>query len=163
MLGDPGFQANLNVETGIIDHSSLRSSFLPRGGAMIRKYNPLTPSKSLKNISAVLALEQYRIPNPLFATEFNGEAHRRATRLRRQLTAHERAEVSHSLISGGVRYTLGETYGLTVCNNPFANIPLPDSLFNGAFDVRWSILNDELTPVFFGEQRLALEQEEIRT
>jgi len=159
MLGNPGVGFNLNVETGVVDIGSLQSGFLPRGGAMIRKYAPLTPSKSLRNISAVVALEPYHIPNPLFEDAFNEEMERQKSQLERPLSGEERATIHNDLIiDHGMHASLGNTWGLTVCTNPFASIPFPNDLFTGPYDEHWSIVDDQMTRVFVGEQRLALDQ-----
>ncbi len=153
MLGDPGFTLSLDTATGRADPTTLQNEFLPRGGKMIRKYDPLTPSKSLRNISAVVALERYRIQNPAFAPAHDEQVRRQTVELGRPLTTEERLAIDCSLIEGGTKLTLGETWGLTVCTNPFANIPFPDDLFVGPYDARWSMLNGVMTRVFAGEQR----------
>jgi hypothetical protein len=158
MLGDGGFQANLNVETGVVDPSSFQSVFLPRGGEMVRSYDPLEPHESLTNISAIVALESYWIPNPLFELAREEEVARQTVQLGRSLTKQERAQIAIRLqLEAGLKRSLGQTWGLTVCTNPFASIPFPDDLFNGSFDARWSIVNGVLMRVFAGAQRLALD------
>jgi hypothetical protein len=159
MLGNPGFTLSLNTETGRADHTTLKSGFLPRGGEMVRKYDPLTPSKSLRNISAVVALEPYRVPNPAFAQAREEEIRRLTDKFSRHLSDDERAGIIGTLFFDyGMKASLGDTWGLTVCTNPFANIPLPDDLFAGPYDTCWSIVDGVMTRVFAGEQRVAVDE-----
>jgi hypothetical protein len=163
MLGNPGFEVGLNVRTGVADAGSTRSVFLPRGGSMIRNYRPLTPSKSLRNVSAVVALESYRLPNPLFEHEFNEEMVRQTERFEGAMTREQelalREEVRVGLIfDRGLHMTIGDAWGLTVCTNPFGSIPFPKNLFNGPFDERWSVVDGEVTRLFSGEHRRALDR-----
>jgi hypothetical protein len=158
LLGNLAVRATLNVKTCVVDRESLQYGFGTRGGALVRKTEPLTLCKSLKNISAVVALASYRIPNPLFAQARDEEMRSRSAQLGRPLTGEERAKIFGSLIISGMEATIGDAWGLTVCTNPPANIPFPDDLFNGPFDARWSMVNNEMTRVFVGEQRLALDQ-----
>jgi hypothetical protein len=159
MLGNPGFTLSLNTETGRADPTSLESGFLPHGGEMVRKYDPLKPSKSLRNISAVVALERYRVPNPAFVQAREEEIRRLTNQFGRPLRDEERAEIIHTLIvDREMKKSLGDTWGLTVCTNPYANIPLPDDLFARPYDARWSLVDGVMTRVFAGEQRLAVDE-----
>jgi hypothetical protein len=158
MVGNLGFQASFVPDTGRIDLDSVQSVFLPRGGKMIKHYPTMEPYDSTRNISAIIALESYRIQNPLFAKSYDQQIDRRTTELGRPLTVDERCTIQYDLMFRGIPATLGETSGVTVCTNPFAKHPFPDDIFNGPYDERWSMVDGQLTRVFVGVQRLALGQ-----
>jgi hypothetical protein len=140
MLGNPGFTISLNTETGRTDPTTLKSGFLPRGGEMVRKYDPLTP-------------------NPAFAQAREEEIRRLTDQFGRPLSDEERAGIIGTLFFDlEMKASLGDTWGLTVCTNPFANIPLPDDLFAGPYDARWSMVDGVMTRVFAGEQRVAVDE-----
>jgi hypothetical protein len=160
MLGDGGITLNFSPESGTADPNSAQSVFLPRGGKMIKHYSTMEPHSSTQNISAVVALKPYRIPNPQYE-EIVSDIIARQPHLGRPLTVEERCEVRCDLILGGMPATIGDTFGLSVCDNPFAKRSLPSDVFNGDFDERWSLVDGALTKVFVGKELPALEPVEI--
>jgi hypothetical protein len=160
MLGDGGFTLQFCPGTGSADPDSMQSVFLPRGGEMITHYSTMEPHLSAQNISAVVALKPYRIPNPHFEQAFDEIANRHIVENGRQLTTDERCTLRCELILSGMPATIGDTHGLIVCDNPFAKHPLPPKMINGEFDERWSLVDGALARVFVGKERLALDPPE---
>jgi hypothetical protein len=159
MLGEPGIQFPFNPESGTLDGDAAESVFLPRGGKMIRHYEPFEPHDSAQNMSAVIALAEYRIPNPAFKPAYAEEESRRVARLGRPLSSREKFYIGYDLIAGGTPLTLGDAVGVTVCDNPLAKHHLPDTIFKGDFDQRWAIVEGALTRVFAGEHRQSSEDD----
>jgi hypothetical protein len=152
LVGNPGVWANMSADD-TVDAGTIKSGFLEWTADEARRYE--TP----KNISAIIALDTYRIPNPAFEEAFNKEVDQQTENLKRPLTGREKAEIRQSLmIDGGLRMSLCDAPGVTVCTNPFATISFPESLFNGPFDERWSVVYGGVTRVFAGEHRLALDR-----
>ena len=123
---------------------------------MIRHYAPLEAHESKTNLSAVVALTTFRVPNPAFDSECKKAVNDRSARERRELTWEERLEVRFSLLES-IPMTLRRAPKLVVCTNPFARFPFPSNLFNGPYDERWSVPDGELKRVFAGAELAALE------
>jgi hypothetical protein len=58
MLGQPGIRFPFDPETGTMDGDAAESVFLPRGGKMVKHYEPFEPHDSTRNMSAVIALAE---------------------------------------------------------------------------------------------------------
>jgi hypothetical protein len=151
MLGNPGIEFAFDPSAGKADVNSATNVFLPRGGKMVRHYEPFEPYESTRNLSAVIALTTHRIPNPEFARIFKEKRKAEEMRLGTRLTAGQRFGIRYSLLQS-IPMTLGEASKLTVCLNPLALHPLPDSLFDGPFDERWAMVDGRLTCVFKGHK-----------
>jgi hypothetical protein len=151
MLGDPGFTLDFDLESGTCDPYSTQNVFLERGGRMIRHYKPLEPRESPNNLSAVVALTSYRVPNPAFQRASVEEEEIQRQQKGQDLTTHEKLEITYKLLQS-MRMTLRETPKVVVCINPFARHPLPDRLFDGPYDERWAIQNGTLQQVFAGAE-----------
>ncbi|MEQ8786499.1 MAG: hypothetical protein RIC55_09375 [Pirellulaceae bacterium] len=152
MLGRPGFSWGVDTRTGRGVPGSAHGVFLERDGKMVSHYRPFTPRASTSNISSVIALSQYRVPNPLFEEAFDEKSAEFLNRLGRELTFGEECELRYSLIENSIPMTLKDVARVVVCVNPFARHPLPDQLFNGPYDERWSIVDGQLRRVFAGGQ-----------
>jgi hypothetical protein len=156
MMGNPGVQGCLSIATGVVDPSSIRSTYLPRGGSMVESYRDKKFHKSLQNVSAIIAMESFQLPNPQYETELAKRIQVRETQLNRYLSAEEKAFDVIDLIEGGISPNVGQAWGLTVCLNPTARIRFPDNVFDGPFDEHWQLTGDCELRIFAGAQRLEM-------
>jgi hypothetical protein len=150
ILGNPGFTAQLQTDTGVIDVRSVRATFIEWEGEEERRY------RALENISAVIVLDLYSLPNPVFEEAFEQEAVRQSAENGRLLTDDEQLAIRYGLLKAGMRMFLEPKPGVTVCVTPDAK-PFPKDLFMGPMDERWEVIEGMPTRVFIGEERLALE------
>jgi len=150
MLGEPGMQFAFDTSSATINADSATNVFLPRGGKMIKHYDPVEPHDSTKAISAVVALTTCRPPNPVYEKVVHAKCHSLEQERGRQLTTGERLSVQFDVLQLQPA-TLGEFLRLTVCLNPLATHALSDDLFNGPYDERWSMIDGTMTRIFEGE------------
>jgi hypothetical protein len=151
MLGEPGFKLDFDPNTCTLVDGSARNVFLNHGGKMVQHYTPLEPSDSTKCISAVVAMTTSRPANPEFNRLKKIECQSAETRLGRNLCVEEEMEIEYSLLHS-TPARLNEVTRLIVCINPFARLPLSESLFNGPYDERWAMANWTLTRIFAGSE-----------
>lgn len=151
VLGNPGIEFDFDASSGTLDTQTGRNVFLSRGGQMIRHYAPLEAHDSATNIGAIVILETYRVPNPAFDRAFREQSEEREKRLGRSLTEREECILNVSLLES-IPAPLTEVPRLVVCTNPFAHHPIPENVFNGPYDERWSIQENHLDRVFVGRE-----------
>jgi hypothetical protein len=154
MIGDLGFRASISREIGVVDRRTIRDVFLDRGGSMIKSYRTGAYHESLRNISAICALESFEVANPEYIAALELEIQRRSGHLKRNLSGKERAGIVIDLITSGVRRTNGRSWGLTVCLNPIARVRFPDNVFNGPYDEHWELVGERPKRIIAGEHRL---------
>jgi hypothetical protein len=150
MLGRLGMEWGFDSVAARVVPGTARNVFLERDGKMISHYDPFEPRAATANISSVVALGTYRVPNPAFECEFERESEKLKRQQRRDLTPGEKFELRYSILTKPIPMTLREVPRVVVCTNPFARHALPDELFCGQYDERWSIVDGQLRRVFAG-------------
>jgi hypothetical protein len=151
MLGNPGFSVNFDAQRGRVDIDTLQNGFLERGGKLIRHYNPLEPHESPKNMSAIVIMRELGLRAERVQARYQIVAGEMENKLRRSLTENERFEL---------RLAIGADLGddpqtvtqLMVCENPFARQRLPENIFDGPYDERWSVKSGVLDRVVAGSE-----------
>jgi hypothetical protein len=151
MLGDPGIVAGFNATAGRVDIETVRSAFLSRGGKMIRHYEPVEVYETAANISALLIVRQISLRREQFRIDFDTEVQRKEEALGRRITDEELFEATLAIGS-----RLGDdprlVTQLRVCEHPFARHRLPENIFDGPYDERWSTTDHGLQRVFAGRE-----------
>jgi hypothetical protein len=150
MFGQPGFTFDVSTETGQGDPDSTRSVFLPRGGKMVKHYNPLELRNSPQNISAAIAIELHSPPNPEYERASKEAELMKIAEVDRALTFEEDRDIMIALLRQ-MRSRLEERPRLVTCLNPYARHPFPkEQFFRGEYDEQWEIIDGRQTRTFLG-------------
>lgn len=151
MLGEPGLTADFDPQSGAINDESSQNIFLDHGGKMIKHYKPPTLHDSTRNISSLIVPSVYRVPNPDFNRALKEEINKQQSVSGREFEGEERAKLAWE-IAQETPIVIKQVHKVVVCTNPFARNPLPDSLFNGPYDERYSIQNGALRRIYAGSE-----------
>jgi hypothetical protein len=153
MLGNPGFQMEIDPAAGRANPETTTNVYLQQGGRMVRHYKPFEPRESPNNLAAIVALTSLQIRNPEFDSVVAKQITSEEGRLDRRLSPGEKFAIRLKVLRS-IRETLGEVTRVMVCENPLAHFVLPSNLFNGPFDERWAIVNGTTSQTFAGENLL---------
>lgn len=129
MLGDAGISIPANIATGKAVRSRAQPAFL-RDGKMLAP-NGRQPRNT--TISVIAVLSEYTIPNPSFEAEYRRRVLAIPSSCRGRTRAVRRLDTRMALYDE-LPVTLGTAPRICAFENPFADIRLPASLFNGLYD-----------------------------
>jgi len=148
MLGNLGFQMDVDVAEGKAIEGTERNAFLD-GGKMIN-YKRKQPQNT--TISAIVVLEE-------FLNNIDVERAQRVEEEKqgKKFTGVELVDIRLKLYKN---HHVTRVPRVVVVENPFARRPLPEGLFNGPFDERWhwTIENEKVERVCVGSKLKELEE-----
>lgn len=146
MLGDPGLSLPMDVANGSLLAQGARNVFSPQRGKMVRSK---TGQPQNTTINAIIILEEC-VPDRQF-----GRARDEAIATAQLSSARELSEVDRCTIAARLYMEpprqKRSIVRVRVCENPQARIPLPHSMFRGAYDERWRLVRGEETRIWFGD------------
>lgn len=132
MLGDPGIRFAIDTSAGRVAAPGSSNVFM--GGGRLQ-------SNLNTSFSAIAILSECHVPNPAFEAEMHRRGARLPTSVWRKADLSPWLDIRFRLYREKRRFplTLGKEAKLTVFDNPFAGIPLPESAFQGRFDQRYRL------------------------
>ncbi len=155
MLGDLGFTWDFDPKAGRLVRDSERDAFLERG-KMIR-YKTGEPQNT--TISSIVVLRRFRVPDLEFERAVQRENSRRQAEAQRALTLEEELQVRFEMYDCHP-IKVQEVPCVRVVENPFARNPLPEKIFRGPLDERWT-MKDKPVRTFVGQKLQEIECAEL--
>ena len=155
MLGDGAFSIPVNLQDGTIERDEVASIFLPRGGKMIRSYR--TGHYENTTISSVIILKTTSVPTEALSAAFDEELLKRREAVERALTAEEKAAAwvyagASSIAGAGDSPKFRRIPRVLICEHPCPRIALPEDVFKGDFDERYTVVKGEVRRTFCGRR-----------
>ncbi len=145
MLGDLGFSVPIN--TPATAGLNARSVFLRKGGKMVRCYKTMEPQNS--TISSIAVLQSRPIRNREFEAELARRIKLEEAKLQRPLSHERKAALRWDVgIDTGAKHA--HVPRVILCENPFAERPNPQGLFNGPFDEGFRVVDGEALTAYQG-------------
>lgn len=148
MLGDPGFTVGYDDAKGCLLPETGRNVFLPQGGKMMR-YK--TGEIQNTTINAMIVLERRLLPDRYFERT-RDEAIRSASRASGATLSEPQQRLIAVRLYRERKVRERVILRVRACEHPSARIPLPWSIFRGAYDERWALVRGEAKRVWSGSK-----------
>lgn len=149
MLGDLGFSFGVDTEEGVAFPDASRNVFLPQNGKMVASYTMGLPHNTTTTINAVIVLEKCRLRNTQFEHAIATAIEQKEKGATSSLTEDDRALTAVTLFFD-LKPKWQSVVRVQVCENPWARVPLPRTIFCGPYDERWAIVDRKLVRVWHG-------------
>jgi len=132
MLGDLGLEIPFDQRRGRALIARARSAFLERG----KMIDPTSGRTQNTTISAIAVVSEFTIPNPHFEKEYENRISAITHELGAEPTIDQRLGMRVELYEE-LPLSLGHCPRVSVFENPFARIHLPDDVLKGKYDARF--------------------------